>query len=198
MTRARPGFTFIETAVALLLLGMSALLALDLFNLAGRALRQQPPPAETIRMLELVRGRIEGAYPAWVVDGPALPHVDFVGDARLIELTGPAPEALTPGGLAHWRLALVAGPGGTDRLEISVRGVPADSVPLGGHGAGFAYFGQADPAAAPAWHDTWRNQPALPRLVRLRPGALPDLVAHPLLAPEAGCRATDKFCGRAR
>ena len=202
MMRARPGlnqngFTLIETSVALLLLGMSALLALDLFTLAGHALREPAPSVETVRMLELVRGRIEGAYPAWVADGPALPHVDFVGADRLIEMIGPAPQALRPGGLERWRLALVAGPGGTDRLEISVRGAPAESVPLGEHGAGFAYFGQIGPAAAPGWHDSWQNQPTLPLLVRLRPGAMPELVAHPLLAPEAGCRATDKSCGRA-
>ena len=198
MTCPRAGFTLIESSVALLLLAMTTLLALDLFHLAGRALNQQPASAETTRLLELVRGRIAGAYPAWVADGPALPHVDFLGSDHLIELIGPAPEALSPGAIARWRLALVPGPGGTERLEISVRGAPAEALPLVGHASSFAYFGQTDPAAPPAWHAAWQSQSAMPLLVRLQLGTLPEILVHPLLSPREDCAGTGRGCAPTR
>ena len=57
-----------------------------------------------------------------------------------------------------------------------------------------AYFGKDRSDKAPVWHDQWKDQIALPQLVRVRvrfpsgdPRPWPDLVVAPRIAADVGC-----------
>jgi len=132
---------------------------------------------------------IEG--PRAGVAGPAA-ALAFDGTSEELEFVGPAPESAESGGLELIGLGLVRQGTAAGALSLRVRaydaGAGGATAPLretlvleGVRQARFAYFGVSADETTPRWHDSWRQVPYLPALVRLTltlsgGETMPDLV----------------------
>jgi len=201
------GFTLLEMLVAVSLLSLISLLVFSGLKLAGlissRIDRQSTVVADVSAVQDLLRILITQAYPAPVLQSDALASTSFQGRADMLELTAPLPHRLALGGLYRIRLAHDAD---RERLMLSWRlernepafNVRADirevSLLSRVQDLQISYFGQRHESSAPAWHEQWENQPALPRVVRIqlkiagqRRSDWPALLVAPRIDVDATC-----------
>jgi hypothetical protein len=110
--------------------------------------------------------------------GGAAAALAFDGGGEEIEFVGPAPESAQSGGLELLGIGLVRQGAAGSALSLRMRaydaGLGGATAPLretillaGVRRAQFAYFGVSAGEAEPRWHQTWRETPYLPALVRL-------------------------------
>lgn len=207
--RADAGFTMLETLVALALLGLMSLLVFALLKTSGavwaRIDDRSTITGDQLRVQEFLREIITAAYPAAVrrPDGSTL--VAFSGAARSLELAGVLPQSAAIGGFQRIRI-WVAESEGNKRLMLAWRPERNDYRFGERTGSGnesvliehveeltLAYYGRLRGQQREAWHNEWRDQVELPRLVRVgfRGGAgepsLPDVVAAPRIDVDATC-----------
>lgn len=211
------GLTLLEMLVALGLLGLLLALLQDGFTLGhrvwDRAASRLGPRIDAVEAAQsLLRDRLARAHPAFTLadDG----RVSLEGDARSLVFDAPAPLVLGQGTYLRYRLAVDEAGGlalawlpDTERSRLAE---PARSVLLEGvAGLDLAYFGaRRGLSAPPRWHDSWRGQPAMPALIRLRvlfpPGderVWPELLVAPRAVADATCAwdPTERGCaGRRR
>lgn len=196
------GLTLLELLVSLALLGL-------LFTVlqGGFALGQRVWERATTRLAARIdaveaaqvflRDRIARANPAYgrLAGG----RVSFEGDQSRLTFDAPPPDAVGAGTYLRYTLAV----GQEGELELlwkpDTHGSPLaplnrSSILPGVAGLELGYFGArgGDPEAR--WHDTWRQQPRPPDLVRIRlsfpPGdgrIWPDLLVTPWATVDAGC-----------
>lgn len=186
----RAGFTLLELLVSMALLGLLGLLLGGAFHMAtthvGRRQEALDRSAELVATEAFLRERLAAAIPA-VPQGWGEGAVLFDGEADGLSFVAPAPDSVPAGGFLVYTIVHA-----DDGLVLRWRpydgtvpeGPGTDTLLLPGvREARFAYHGARD-GDAPAWHGRWKEQPALPALVRLaltdgdgRP--LPDLVVAP-------------------
>lgn len=196
------GFTLIELLASLVVLGLLSLIILA--GIGGRSvawtrLDRKAEAGEAVEAAQgLVRGRLEHAWPLTLYN-MAQPGPDFIGEAGRLVFLAPPPPAGTPGPLRRYQLSLdEAGDLVFDSLSdiaLDQRGWSIHEVLLhGAQSVDFAYFGVATPDMRPAWRPSWRQQPVMPALVRIRVGfpegdrrSWPDLIVHPMADIDTSC-----------
>lgn len=207
--RTDAGFTLLETLVALALLGLMSLLVFALLKTSGavwaRIDDRSTITSDQLRVQEFLREVITAAYPAVVRRPDGSTSVAFSGAAGSLELAGVLPQSAAIGGFQRIRI-WVAESEGKRRLMLAWRPERNEYRFGAGTGSGsesvlmehveelaLAYYGRQRGQQREAWHNEWRDQVELPRLVRVgfRGGAgersLPDVVAAPRIDVDATC-----------
>lgn len=196
MSGRESGFTLIEVLVAAVVFALVMLLAGEGMRLAlsgwQAARLQSEDSAELIAVQRLLFRLLAEPWPAVVPGGGGLA---LAFDARPTRLrlvallpTDGGRQAAVELRVENGALVLVHAPLdpgsrtpfaalATGRRLVLVEGI---------RGGGFAYWGEVRKGAGAAWHSTWSDPHALPRLVRLRLSFAPtdrrrwpDLVAAP-------------------
>jgi len=206
------GFTLLELLVAMTLLAfLSVGLMAGLRTGANIWQKAQDKNLDTNAMRvaqKTLADNLGRAYPKLVVVSPEESHIDFDGTKDSMTFLSTAAS-----GTGHiMRDTLTAQSNGKELVlaisatpELGTGGAPIWSKPLLRHLAAieFSYFGAAGEEKQPAWHETWRNQHALPHLIRVRvvlAGAgttpWPEMLIEPHIAADADCiyDALTKFC----
>ena len=203
------GFTLVELLVSLAIAGLLSALVFDGVKLAIRGwVRSQEAVAEVADVWaveSVLRRAISEARPPVPSVHPGTPTNAFDGRADSLTLLAPLPEAvgaaipvrmtffLVPDGdsttlVMAWRLDLPRADGAAAQ--------PEDRVKLLGHlrAIRFEYFGAIEPGGSPVWQASWSGRSGLPSLVRVHlerdraaPTDLPEVVARPAAAMNAGC-----------
>jgi len=219
--RAR-GFTLIEMLVALALLALLSALLVAGLRLSRNAVLTSETATErllrTERALDLIRRQLQQAEPLPLAAGVDPPPVAFAGDGASIVFIAPPAAYLARGGeQVTWLVLEHTGAGArlvlrfrpldraSDRWPLAEGGTDLQSAVLLDDiaGARFSFFGRAAPGADARWLADWRNEPALPDLIRVTVTgggeAWPDLVVAPALGRPAGTgllQLTGPLCRR--
>jgi len=180
------GFTLLELLIGVAVLGLLMGMLFGGLRLASHQVEWRTARLDRGSRVSLVQAFVrrsladarplEIAGPRAGVSGPAV-ALAFDGTAEELEFVGPAPESAESGGLELIGLGLVRR-GAAGALSLRVRaydaGAGGATAPLretlvleGVRQAQFAYFGVTAGETEPRWHETWRQLPYLPALVRL-------------------------------
>ena len=180
------GFTLLELLIGVAVLGLLMGMLFGGLRLASHQVEWRTARLDRGSRVSLVQAFVrrsladarplEIAGPRAGVSGPAV-ALAFDGTAEELEFVGPAPESAEGGGLELIGLGLVRR-GAAGALSLRVRaydaGAGGATAPLretlvleGVRQAQFAYFGVTAGETEPRWHETWRQLPYLPALVRL-------------------------------
>jgi general secretion pathway protein J len=186
--RSEAGFTLLELLIGVAVLALLMGMLFGGLRLASHQVEWRTARLDRGTRLALVQAfmrrsladarplEIEG--PRAGVAGPSV-ALAFDGAAEELEFVGPAPESAESGGLELIGLGLVrqgAAAGGALSLRVRAydTGAGGATAPLretlvleGVQHAEFAYFGVTTGETAPGWHESWRQMPYLPALVRL-------------------------------
>ena len=185
--QAEAGFTLLELLIGVAVLGLLMGMLFGGLRLASHQVEWRTARLDRGSRVALVQAfmrrsladarplEIEG--PRAGVAGPAV-ALAFDGTGEEIEFVGPAPESAESGGLQLIGLGLVRHGAAAGALSLRVRaydaGAGGATAPLhetlvleGVRQVQFAYFGVAAGDTAPRWHESWRELPYLPALVRL-------------------------------
>jgi general secretion pathway protein J len=180
------GFTLLELLIGVAVLGLLMGMLFGGLRLASHQVEWRTARLDRGSRVSLVQGFVrrsladarplEIAGPRAGVSGPTV-ALAFDGTAEELEFVGPAPESAESGGLELIGLGLVRhGAGGALSLRVRAydAGAGGATAPLretlvleGVRQAQFAYFGVTAGETEPRWHETWRQLPYLPALVRL-------------------------------
>lgn len=199
---AEAGFTLVETLASLTILALLSVMLAAGIQYARLRLSRGQGDAATAGVeaaQSLLRGRIERVFP-YAPNNTGFATIDFTGEADHLAFDGPPPDAAAPDALQHYGLGLT--PGGVLQLSMvsDLANDPtaaARPVPLltGVASLDVAYFGVLAPDNQPQWRPRWRQQAALPRLVRIRVGfppgdrrVWPDLVVAPAATLDSLCQ----------
>lgn len=170
------GFTLVELLVAMTLLGFLTVLLFGGLRFGARAWESaQTTYAGEHAMRDAQSFLLEAvseAYPMPVRSGDGSTHVDFDGEAHSMAFLSPARDA--KGALARLRISAAANGETQDIrvssvLELAGTAQPRIKPLLSGIVAlDIAYLGRRAGEKAAAWSTQWRNEAALPSLVRIR------------------------------
>jgi general secretion pathway protein J len=180
------GFTLLELLIGVAVLGLLMGMLFGGLRLASHQVEWRTARLDRGSRVSLVQAFVrrsladarplEIAGPRAGVAGPAV-ALAFDGTAEELEFVGPAPESAGSGGLELIGLGLVRhGAGGALSLRVRAydAGAGGATAPLretlvleGVRQAQFAYFGVTAGEREPRWHESWRQLPYLPALVRL-------------------------------
>lgn len=199
------GFTLLELLVTLALLGLLAVLLSGGLRFGIRAWERSSAHAagtdQTSLAQRLLRRELSRAYPYLVTGDQMPPHIDFTGSPEAVNVLAPVPLALAAGGRARVSFR-VASDGDGRKLVMTAQPEladddqpPATDVLLANLSSlEFSYFGRLGGDSEPRWHDAWKDQIALPRLIRVRaafpagdPRHWPDLIVAPRITVDVGC-----------
>lgn len=186
--RSEAGFTLLELLIGVAVLALLMGMLFGGLRLASHQVEWRTARLDRGSRVALVQAfmrrsladarPLEVAGPPAGVAGPAV-ALAFDGTAEELEFVGPAPESAESGGLELIGLGLVrqgATAGGALSLRVRAydTGIGGATAPLretlvleGVRHLQFAYFGVAAGETAPGWHESWREMPYLPALVRL-------------------------------
>ena len=211
--RGEAGFSLVEMLVALVLLGLAALLMAQGFA-SGRRLwtdqERRVVAGEAVESAQsLVRDRIERLRPVTRMAGLA-PYADLDGAPDRLEFLSIPPDAERPAPLRRYRLALSDHGdlvlGSAARASTDQAGEPyADQALVKGtQSLDIDYFGPARPGDAPGWQRDWTRRASPPQLVRIRvtfPAGdrrtWPELIVAPAASLDTLC-AVDPATGGCR
>jgi prepilin-type N-terminal cleavage/methylation domain-containing protein len=174
------GFTLLELLVGVALMALLSGLLFAALRLGADGLDRVDATAQAAEDRRIVaaflRQRLANAIPVIERDATGA-HVAFDGSADRLRLVTDMPPAV--GGGAH-RLELDNTARGLRLTWTPLLGPDAEAAPTSRHlatvAARFAYYGQRAGEAAPVWHAQWRDELALPRLVRLQLAGEPPLI----------------------
>jgi len=198
------GFSLLELLVAISLLAFLSLVlfgGLKFGRQVWKTAAEGTVSANAVRVFQdELRNNIERAHPLFIQD-PVHPHLDFDGGPSQLAFLAPPPDG--GGGLERF---VVGSVGGTTmiaaRPELANLTTATYVNSLKGVGGmRFAYFGQIKGEADASWHDEWRGQTRLPRLIRIsalpaRGVDWPVIVVSPHIAADQSCvyDQTTGFC----
>ncbi len=206
------GFTLLELLVAVTLLAFLSLGMVAGLRFGTNIWRKSEDKNVGLNgarvAARIIAGSLARTYPKYIVVSPEEAYVDFAGAAdRVTFLSTSKPET---GSLMRDTLEAVRdGRGLALRLimrpELARDGAGATSQTLLGglSSVAFSYYGVATGSKDADWHSAWRDQGALPKLIRIHvassdPGQppLPDMTLAPKIAADAGCvyDSVTKFC----
>jgi general secretion pathway protein J len=185
-SHSQAGFTLLELLIGVAVLGLLMGILFGGLRLASHQIEWRTARLDRGSRVALVQAfmrrsladarPLEAAGPRAGVAGPVA-ALAFDGTEQEIEFVGVAPESAESGGLELIGLGLVRhGTAGALSLRVRAYDVGASDAiaPLretlvleGVRGVQFAYFGVSAGETAPRWHESWREAPYLPALVRL-------------------------------
>jgi general secretion pathway protein J len=197
------GFALVEALAALAVTAMIALMLLTGLATGRRVWEgvdtREASGEELESAQSMLRDRLEQAYSAVQYEANP-PIVDFRGSGETVSFLANPPDDGRPAPIRRYSLSLDgagelllasvtdAAPNAApaDRVQVLLRGVRAIDI---------AYFGARNGDAKPSWGPLWRDQPALPDLVRVRlafrPGDVrswPELIVRPRMTIDANCQ----------
>jgi general secretion pathway protein J len=208
------GFALVEALASLVVTAMIALMLLAGAATGHRVWQGIDTREATGEELEsaqaMLRDRLEQAYSV-IVYQASPPIIDFTGGGETVSFLASPPDVGRPAPLRRYTLTL----DNAGRLllasvsDAAQHEAPADQTQVllrGVRGLDIAYYGTPAREAQPHWGRVWRDQPALPQLIRVRldfqPGDTrqwPDLIIRPRMTVDAGCQidlATRRCRGR--
>lgn len=204
MRRGERGFTIAELLVSLAILGMMSVMLLSGVTTGRRVWDRVEARGSDADALATAAARmrtlIETSFPETLFS-TGNPTVAFAGNPLGLTFLAAPPAGERPDGPTEYRLSTDA-----SGALMLVRSTGAEPERLlgGVRAAEFAYFGAAAPDDERRWRTTWRDQPRLPELVRVRltfaPGdrrVWPDLIARPAATLDYAC-VTDPNSGTCR
>ena len=189
------GQTLLEMMVALAVITLLALLLTESVSIVSRthqrSLDRDAADADARIRLRLARETLQSILP---IERPSADRsernagrmVAFTGDAGSMAFIAPTPTAAaaiggpapslarveiraskTRGGLAMRRAPFIAS-SDLAEADLSIEAsAPTPRTIAVADSVDFAYFGVRDGSDAPGWETTWRNQSALPELIRI-------------------------------
>jgi general secretion pathway protein J len=197
------GFALVEALAALAVTAMIALMLLAGLATGRRVWEGVDTREVSGEQLEsaqsMLRDRLEQAYSV-ILYFASPPTVDFRGSGETVSFLASPPYVSRPAAIRRYSLSLDAAgelllasvtdaapnEAPADRVQVLLRGVRAIDL---------AYFGVRTGETKPSWGPIWRDQPALPELVRVRlafrpgdPRQWPDLIVRPRMTIDANCR----------
>jgi general secretion pathway protein J len=206
---AQAGFTLIEMLVTLGLLALMSLLVFTTLR-TGSAVwarnQQRSDATEQVAVVQsLLRTIIESAYPAFVQRSDGIQSIAFSGTPTSLELSAALPDEAALGGYQRIRIARDDADG-KSRLVMAWRlernTLPFEDLP-GDPAASelmtdvrdlkFSYYGKPAGAEGADWRDTWIDQLAFPRLIRITLGFAdatrqwPPLLVAPRVEVDSTC-----------
>jgi general secretion pathway protein J len=208
------GFALIEVLASLVVIGMMALLMVAGMTTGRRVwegIDRREAAGEALDNAQIMlRNRIEQIYPMTKYDGNP-PYIDFQGVAQGLTFLANPPEADRPAPLRRYSLFVDA----AGELVLSSisdvspeQGAAIDNQVLlrQVRQLDISYFGPVNLDRHEGWRRDWRDQAALPEIVRVRvtfePGdarSWPDLMIHPRTTIDTLCLlnpATHRCKGR--
>lgn len=205
--RAEHGFTLLELLVAVTLLGLLMAVLSGGLRLGARVWEAADGRLDAIAKMQIVqdfiRQRLAETLPLErVPPDPADPGISeplFLGTAEAVRFASLFPEHLGAGlYLAELHLTESRDAGVARNLVLRWHPLEA-SDPTAEEveermlienieGLELSYFGTIDPGQPPSWQQSWKQQPGLPGLIRLRvrfadddERRWPELVVRPML-----------------
>jgi general secretion pathway protein J len=172
------GFTLIEMLVALVILSLTSLLALQALHFGSRLwtteARQTRAMEELTRARDLLRQLIEQSYPQDPQADPAVRWAPMESDGRVLRLSAPAPLFAGQGGLARWWIDPEDSDGSRglrvgwsfDRTAPSATDTRSEVLIAGIQQITWSFLIQ-DASGFGQWVERWRPEAPLPRLVRV-------------------------------
>ena len=208
------GFTLLEMAIGITLLGFLLVLLYGGLRLATRGWEAGTGAVERASaqaaVANYLRRQLAMAYPLrWKADN-GVQKIAFEGDAQGMRFAAPIHAHLGPGGVQLLAIETVDADVGR-RLQMRWRTpehelrafefkAPPEPVTLLDRldAVEFAYYGAQNKDTEPAWHDEWRSEAYVPRLVRIqtRPKegeAWPEIFVELKLAADASCQWDPDF-----
>jgi len=202
MKSASAGFALVQLLASLVILGMLSLLVVQGLAVGRRVWERVDAHAASAQSLSSaqndLRDRLEHAF-ARTDYQSSPPYVDFGGDETSADFLAPPADSGRPAALRHYILAVTAGGDLTltsqSDLASDTRADRQDQVLLRGvQQLDLAYFGPAGADPVARWRSRWRQQPGLPRLIRVRlafragdPRQWPDLIVAPAATIDSEC-----------
>ncbi|MBM3508757.1 MAG: prepilin-type N-terminal cleavage/methylation domain-containing protein [Alphaproteobacteria bacterium] len=196
-SRRNGGFTLLELLIALSILALVATAGVAGLKLGAFGLNRadvHEAELEDLRLLAtFVRERLADAQP--LIADRERATIAFEGERARVRFAAVLPPGLDRPGVRAFELAAERRGGGVDLVlgeaPWGARDALARRVLVAGlAGLQIDYFGQKAPDRDRRWHTDWREQPALPSLVRIaferRAGQRPwpPLIVQPALDRE--------------
>ena len=174
------GFTLLELLVALTLFAILMTAMLGGLRLGARVWDVSSTHLEdsdgVLTIRRFLRQRLEDATPATGISEQTSDQPVFIGEPRNLRLASSMPASLGEGlFLLHLALSPQAETSEVNNLVLRWRSWPARSAEDVRErtilhdvvGIRFAYYATGDKEAVGRWHDSWRDQHALPDLIRV-------------------------------
>lgn len=209
--RSQAGYALVEALASLVILAMIGGLVASGVG-TGRRLWEHSARAsdlnDTVEATHAtLRNLLERIFPLALYDSSS-PSIVFTGTPDHVEFLAPAPDSHRPSELQRYHLYLSTS-GELVLSRISDLAADPDAPPLANvllrnvQSFQVDYFGPAAPDNVRQWRPTWRAQPRLPRLIRMRvefmPGDQrwwPTLIVRPAATIDLQCaHGTPGQCG---
>ena len=199
------GFSLVELLVAITLLSLLSGILMGSLHFGLKAWERGTAHSDQVGnsmvAQQFLRRALEDAYPFFSSGDPSRRRVEFAGSADSVSFLAPATAALGGGGRSRITLSVRRQEG---RADLMVRAEPelGGQAPASGgtrlvanvESVELAYFGKSRSDKAPAWHNRWAEEIALPQLVRVGvrfpagdARTWPDLVVPPRIGADVGC-----------
>jgi len=196
------GFALVQLLASLVILGLMSLLLTQGLTTGRRVWERLDTRANGNQSIaaaqDELRARVERTYPRTDYQS-APPYVDFTGDETHLEFLSPPSDANRPSALRSYALAVSAGgdlvlSSTSDLAAETGAAIDKERLLAGVEQVDIAYFGAIKSDPVLRWRSRWKQEPGLPRLVRVSvtfpagdPRQWPDLIIAPAATTDSDC-----------